>query len=155
PGILPPSGATEPPVRVERKEVDLTVLSVAETEGETLYMPLLQKLGRRLMPAPAVFPYPGQVGGPPGEELSELLDRDIFRGRPQPARTPTGQALVKDRRLILNLKEGDNLVRFTDVAASIDPTSVRFVSTTDPAGTQVVEQNFEYDLANAESLLKR
>ncbi len=67
----------------------------------------------------------------------------------------TGQALVKDHRLILNLKEGDNVVRFADVAATIDPTSVRFVSTTDPVGTQVVEQNFEYDLVNADGLLKR
>ena len=67
----------------------------------------------------------------------------------------TGQALVKDHRLILNLKEGDNVVRFGDVAATIDPTSVRFLSTTDPVGTQVVEQNFEYDLVNADGLLKR
>ena len=67
----------------------------------------------------------------------------------------TGQALVKDHRLILNLKEGDNVVRFSDVAATIDPTSVRFLSTTDPVGTQVVEQNFEYDLVNADGLLKR
>src|SRR5262249_7834896 len=56
-------------------------------------------------------------------------------GNPMPR--STGQALVKDHRLILNLKEGDNLVRFGDVAATIDPTSVRFRSTTDPVGTQV------------------
>jgi hypothetical protein len=74
-------------------------------------------------------------------------------GNPMPL--STGQALVKDHRLILNLKEGDNLVRFGDVAATIDPTSVRFRSTTDPVGTQVVEQNFEYDLVNADGLLKR
>jgi hypothetical protein len=64
-------------------------------------------------------------------------------------------ALVKDHRLILNLQEGDNLVRFTDIAASIDPTSVRLVSNTDPAGTQVIEQNFEYDLASGDALLQR
>ncbi|HKI33187.1 MAG TPA: hypothetical protein VKA46_15150 [Gemmataceae bacterium] len=67
----------------------------------------------------------------------------------------TGQALVKDHRLILNLQKGDNVVRFSDVAATIDPTSVRFVSTTDPVGTQVIEQNFEYDLVNADALLHR
>src|SRR5437667_33640 len=65
------------------------------------------------------------------------------------------QPFVKDHRQILTLKKGDNVVRVTDIAASIDPTSVRFVSTTDPAGTQVIEQNFEYDLANAGSLLQR
>src|SRR5262249_13002295 len=56
---------------------------------------------------------------------------------------------------ILNLQKGENVVRFTDIAASIDPTSVRFVSNTDRAGTEVIEQNFEYDLANAGALLQR
>ena len=69
--------------------------------------------------------------------------------------TPKGSALVKDHRLILNLQKGDNVVRFSDVAATIDPTSVRFLSTTDPVGTQVIEQNFEYDLVSADALLKR
>ena len=73
----------------------------------------------------------------------------------RPAQRRTGQALVKDRRLVLNLEAGDNIVRFTDVAATIDPTSVRFASTTDPTGTTVVEQSFEYDLATAGALLKR
>ncbi len=79
---------------------------------------------------------------------------------PQPPRrrsrtVKSGMALVKDHRIVMNLKKGDNIVRFTDVAASIDPTSVRFVSDTDPLGTTVVEQNFEYDLATAGALLKR
>jgi hypothetical protein len=108
-------------IRVERLDVELTVLSSAETNGETLYMPLRGRMAA-----------------------------DAGAGR-----QTTGQALVKDHRLVLNLKPGDNVVRFTDVAASIDPTSVRFVSSTDPGGTQVVEQNFEYDLASADSLLKR
>ena len=66
-----------------------------------------------------------------------------------------GMGLVKDQRMVLRLKEGDNIVKFTDVAASIDPTSVRLVSETDPTGIQVVEQNFEFDLASADDLLKR
>jgi hypothetical protein len=64
-------------------------------------------------------------------------------------------ALVKDRRQIVNLKEGENVVRFTDVASQIDPTSVKFTSDRDPAGTHVTEQNYEYDLADASALLKR
>lgn len=135
------------PIKVEPHDVALTVLSVAETEGETLYMPILQKLGQM---APAVSP------------LQPVVQQVVFdgkrarRGYFPPAITKlTGQALVKDRRLITNLKEGDNLVRFTEVAATIDPTSVRFFSDTDPDGTQVVEQNFEYDLVNADALLKR
>ena len=34
-------------------------------------------------------------------------------GKPSP-----GMALVKDRRMVLHLQTGDNLVKFTDVAAS-------------------------------------
>jgi hypothetical protein len=74
---------------------------------------------------------------------------------PNPAQPSAGMALVKDQRMILHLQKGDNLVKFTDVAATIDPTSVRLVSDTDPLGTKVVEQNFEFDLASADALLKR
>jgi hypothetical protein len=123
-GTSPHVVAKEPPVEVKRLDVDVTVLSAADQDAATLYMPLL-RLG------------PFTAGG------GNLTLRS------------TGQALVKDHRLILNLKEGDNVVRFADVAATIDPTSVRFLSTTDPVGTQVVEQNFEYDLVNADGLLKR
>src|SRR5574341_1541300 len=49
-------------------------------------------------------------------------------------------ALVKDKRT-LALKQGMNEVRFSDVAAQIDPTSVQFTSLTDPTGTRVLEQN--------------
>lgn len=72
-----------------------------------------------------------------------------------PWRPSPGMALVTDRRMILHLKKGDNEVKFTDVAATIDPTSVRLVSDTDPLGTKVIEQNFEFDLASADALLKR
>jgi hypothetical protein len=72
-----------------------------------------------------------------------------------PAQPSPGMALVKDQRMILHLQKGDNLVKFTDVAATIDPTSVRLVSDTDPLGMRVVEQNFEFDLASADGLLKR
>jgi hypothetical protein len=114
-----PLPAQELPVEVRRQSVDLTVLSVAVTERETLYMPLLDWQ------------------------------------QTAPTREVRGQALVKDRRLVLHLKAGDNIVKFTDIAATIDPTSVRFESLTDLAGTTVVEQSFEYDLATADALLER
>jgi hypothetical protein len=46
-------------------------------------------------------------------------------------------------------------VRFTDVAALIDPTTVAFESLTDPAGTHVVEQNFQFDLVSSDKLLQK
>jgi hypothetical protein len=137
----------EGPIEVRPLDVSLTILSVSETEGETLYMPILQKLGAHLVPPPSLSMAAGAM--PPS---AGRIDRIL---PPQRVHKLTGQALVKDHRLILNLKEGDNIVRFTDVAATIDPTSVSFASDTDPAGTEVVEQNFEYDLANADALLKR
>jgi len=63
-------------------------------------------------------------------------------------------ALVKERRM-LELDEGLNEVHFSDVAAQIDPTSVHFRSLTDPEGTVVWEQNFEYDLVGSERLLEK
>src|SRR5215207_4159534 len=62
-----------------------------------------------------------------------------------------GTALVQDRRTFA-FQAGENTINFTDVAASIDPTSVTFVSLTDPAGTTVLEQNFIYDLVNSYAL---
>ncbi len=63
-------------------------------------------------------------------------------------------ALVIDRRS-MDLVAGLNEVQFTDVASQIDPTSVHFFSLTDPGGTVVLEQNYEYDLVSTTKLLQR
>lgn len=63
-------------------------------------------------------------------------------------------AVVKDKR-ILALKTGLNEIRFTDVAAQIDPTSVQFISLTDPAGTRVLEQNYAYDIVGSQKILQK
>jgi hypothetical protein len=63
-------------------------------------------------------------------------------------------ALVKEHRP-LQLDVGVNEVHFTDVAAQIDPTSVHFRSATDPEGTVVWEQNFEYDVVGSQRLLEK
>ena len=65
-----------------------------------------------------------------------------------------GTALIRDQRT-LTLEEGLNTVNFTDVAATIDRTSVTFQSLTNPDGTFVLEQNYIYDLVNSEALLAR
>ena len=65
-----------------------------------------------------------------------------------------GTALVQDRRTF-TFQEGLNTINFTDVAAGIDPTSVTFVSLTDPNGTVVLEQNYVYDLVNSAALVQR
>lgn len=63
-------------------------------------------------------------------------------------------ALIKDKRT-LTLKSGTNEVRFTDVAAQIDPTSVQFNSMTDPSGTRVIEQNYAYDIVGSQKILQK
>ena len=85
-------------------------------------------------------------------------------GRPAPA-AAQGQgvelavynqdlALVQDRRS-MNLTKGVSEVRFSDVASQIDPTSVHFQSITDPQGTTVLEQNYEYDVVGSAKLLQK
>ncbi len=62
--------------------------------------------------------------------------------------------LVKDVRDI-TLKQGVNLVRFEDVAASIDPTSVNFTSLSAPNSVAVREQNYQFDLMDQNTILSR
>lgn len=77
--------------------------------------------------------------------------------------TPTGIALtvyndnlglVKDTR-VLDLKAGTQEIRFDDVAALIDATSVHFRALDNPGDVTLFEQNFQYDLADADRLLQR
>ncbi len=63
-------------------------------------------------------------------------------------------ALVKEVRKI-ELEKGANLVKFSDVASSIDPTSVHFKSLTDPDGVAILEQNYEYDLSSPMKILEK
>jgi len=86
------------------------------------------------IPADWYRPLPGQ-GSPPAQNLP-------------------GYAVVRVDRDI-GLERGRSVVRFTDVAALIDPTTVTFQSLTDPAGTRVVEQNFQFDLVSTQKLLSR
>ena len=65
-----------------------------------------------------------------------------------------GYALVRDRRE-LELPNGSGEVRFSDVATRIDPTTVSFASITDPQGTRVIEQNYQFDLVDGQKLLQR
>ena len=65
-----------------------------------------------------------------------------------------GYALVRQERTV-NLDKNRTTIRFTDVAALIDPTTVSFTSLTDPEGTRVIEQNYQFDLVNTEKVLQK
>jgi hypothetical protein len=62
--------------------------------------------------------------------------------------------LVRDTRSV-ELANGINHVRFEDVAAKIDPTSVSFSSLTAPNQVVVREQNYQYDLIEPTTILSK
>jgi hypothetical protein len=62
--------------------------------------------------------------------------------------------VVKERRL-MDLKQGRSLVRFRDVAATIEPDTVQFSALRQPDLARVVEQNYEFDLVSADRLLDK
>lgn len=72
----------------------------------------------------------------------------------RPYQPVPGYAVVRQDRSI-ELPRGRSQVRFTDVASMIDPTTVSFTSTTDPDGTRVLEQGYQFDLVSPEKLLER
>lgn len=62
--------------------------------------------------------------------------------------------LVKDTRNI-DLTAGINYLRFEDVAAAIDPTSVSFSSISNPNSVVVREQNYQYDIMDVGTILSK
>lgn len=62
--------------------------------------------------------------------------------------------LVKDTRLI-DLKTGVFELKFMDVAAKIDPTTVHIKSLVNGSSLNVLEQNYEYDLLSPQKLLEK
>ncbi len=81
------------------------------------------------------------------------LPPELYRGGASGPAVP-GYAVVRHQRDIA-LTRGRNNVRFTDVAALIDPTTVHFESLTDAPGTRVIEQNFQFDLVSTQKLLEK
>ena len=55
----------------------------------------------------------------------------------------------------MEINAGTGEVKFADVAAQMDPTSVHFKSLTAPGKVAILEQNFEYDLVSAEKILEK
>jgi hypothetical protein len=62
--------------------------------------------------------------------------------------------LVKDTRII-NSKPGIHELKFMDVAAKIDPTTVHIKSLINGSSLNVLEQNYEYDLLSPQKLLEK
>jgi hypothetical protein len=86
----------------------------------------------------------------PGAIPPELY-RPIPGGGAPNARAVPGYAVVRQDRDV-KLDRGRSTLKFTDVAALIDPTTVTFTSLTDPQ-THIVEQNYQFDLVSTDKLL--
>jgi hypothetical protein len=63
-------------------------------------------------------------------------------------------SLVRDVRQ-LTLPAGESILKFMDIASSINPATVHFRSLTEPAKLNVLEQNYEYDLLDPTKLLQK
>ncbi|HYB20881.1 MAG TPA: DUF4139 domain-containing protein, partial [Thermodesulfobacteriota bacterium] len=62
--------------------------------------------------------------------------------------------LVKETRLV-HLQQGVQTLKFMDVAGKIDPTTVKLNSLLDGTSLRILEQNYEYDLANQQKLVEK
>jgi hypothetical protein len=62
--------------------------------------------------------------------------------------------VVKETRLV-NLPQGVQTLKFTDVPGRIDPATVNLKSLVEAASLKVLEQNFEYDLVSQQKLLEK
>ena len=116
--------------------------------------------------AAAVLALEALAAAPPAEETAltiyssaqpGAIPPEYYRplpgqGTPQAMGVP-GFAMVRHERPV-SLTSGRSTLRFTDVAALIDPTTVSFTSLTD-ANARVLEQNFQFDLVSTDKLLQK
>jgi hypothetical protein len=84
----------------------------------------------------------------------QFISQQRIGANPNFAWQVPGFGVVKESRKI-KLDAGQNTLRFTDVAQFIDPTTVSFTDLTNPGGTAVLEQNFQFDLVSPEKLLEK
>ncbi|MFT3906842.1 MAG: hypothetical protein QM718_11100 [Steroidobacteraceae bacterium] len=99
--------------------------------------------------ATAITIYSSQQPG----AISADLYRPVPGGSVPAASDVPGYALVRVDRSV-QLAAGRATLRFDDVAALIDPTTVTFSVPAEPA-VRVLEQNFQFDLVSSAKLLQR
>jgi hypothetical protein len=115
---------------------------------------------KRLLPLAAALAAALPLGASPATQITVYssaqagtLSPQNFRNGGEGMSVP-GYAMVREDRRF-DLKGGANVLRVNDVPALLDPTTVSFASLTDPNGTRVAEQNFEFDLTSSTKLLSR
>jgi hypothetical protein len=103
-----------------------------------------------LVLACAICLTPIASGADPSERLSTSADQTrinltIYNG---------GMSLVHDRRHVA-LVSGQNDIAWRDVSGNMDATSAILDDVTTPGATEVVEQNFDFDLLKPSALLDK
>jgi len=83
--------------------------------------------------------------------ISPDLYRPVPGGGVPNASSVPGYAMVRQERDV-KLASGRSTLKFADVAALIDPTTVTFTSLSEPR-TRVLEQNYQFDLVSTDKLL--
>src|SRR5713226_4144214 len=63
-------------------------------------------------------------------------------------------SLIREERTI-NLQKGFSRIIIPDIPATIDGTSLHFLSLTDPLAVRILEQNYQYDLVHQAKLLEK
>lgn len=101
---------------------------------------------------PAVTVY--SSADPAGFDPQQFIAQQRQGYSPTSAWQVPGFGVVKEVRKV-KLEAGINELPFTDVAQFIDPTTVSFTDLTNPDGTTVLEQNFQFDLVAPSKLLDR
>lgn len=101
---------------------------------------------------PAVTVY--SSADPAGFDPQQFIAQQKMGGNPHFAWQVPGFGVVKELRKF-HLDAGKSELRITDVAQFIDPTTVSFADLTNPEGTAVLEQNFEFDLVSPEKLMEK
>jgi len=66
-----------------------------------------------------------------------------------------GFGVVRDGRIVRNLAEGESELSFVDVAARIEPHTVRLRSKRNPEGVRILAQDFLFDLMSVHRLLTK
>ncbi len=117
------------------------------TEGASLLLLCTQPLLAAGAQDTAITIYSSEQPG----AISPELYRPLPGSATPNAMSVPGYALVRSER-DMKLENGRSTVKFADVAALIDPTTVTFTSLSEPR-TRVLEQNFQFDLVSTEKLL--
>jgi len=82
------------------------------------------------------------------------IDISRFQGNPYGNPAVPGYAMIKQERVV-PLKKGRTELKFSDVTAGIDPTTVQFSTPDHPGIARVLDQNYQFDIVSTQKLMNR